>query len=100
MLVDTDRILGMHSHAVAVDVVTREKTHDVYTVETVFLGGADILWMEEDGFGDYSGNPLHYTTLSQIEFEARLAEEMVVPAYLLKVTYDFKTSAKTALLFP
>ena len=80
MLVDLDRILGMHSHAVAVDVVTREKTHDVYTVETVFLGGADILWMEEDGFGDDSGNPLHYTTLSQIEFEARLAEEMVVPS--------------------
>jgi len=86
--------------AVAVDVVTREKTHDAHTVEKVFLGGTDILWMEEDEFGDDSGNPVHYTTLSRLEFEARLSEEMVVPGYLLKVTYDFKTSAKTALLFP
>jgi hypothetical protein len=66
------------------------------TLEHVFLGGTDILRMEEDGFGDDSGKPVHYTTLTRTEFETRLSEEMAVPAHLLKVTYDFKNSAKTS----
>lgn len=85
---------------VAVDVVTTEKTRDVYTVEKIFLGGTNILWMEEDGFGDGSGNPVHYTTLTSGEFEARLSEEMAVPAYLLKITHDSNKSAKSKLRYP
>jgi hypothetical protein len=56
--------------------------------------------MEEDGFGDGSGNPVHYTTLARGEFEVRLSEEMAVPAYLLKITYDSKKSAKSKLRYP
>jgi hypothetical protein len=56
--------------------------------------------MEEDYFADGSGSPVHHTSLSLNEFEARLSEEMVVPAYLLKVTYEFEKSAKSTLLFP
>lgn len=87
-------------HTIAVDVVTQEKKSNVYVVERIFLGGANVLWMEEDFFADDAGNPTHHASLSPSEFEARLSEEMLVPAHLLKVTYAFEKSAKNALLFP
>jgi hypothetical protein len=86
-------------HEVAVDIVTHKKDENSYAVEGVFLGGKDILWKEDDEFDDDDGNP-HYITLKIDEFEARLCEEMVVPARLLTVTYGFKKDPKKMLLFP
>jgi hypothetical protein len=87
-------------HTVAVDVVTRKESQNLYVVEGVFLGGTDILWMEEDEFADDVGNSARHSKLSLDEFETRLSEEMIVPSHLLKVTYTFEKSGKNALLFP
>jgi hypothetical protein len=87
-------------HAIALDVVTREKKPNVHVVENLFLGGADVLWLEEDYYADDAGKPVHYATLNLNEFEARLSEEMLVPAHLLKITYAFKRTHEDTLLFP
>jgi hypothetical protein len=98
--VDHFHVIPGKGHTAAVDVITKEKTANVYVVEGVFFGGADVLWMEEDGFADDAGRPLGHVTITLNEFEARLSEEMLVPAHLLKVTYTFEKSAKNTLLFP
>ena len=87
-------------HTVAVDIVTKKKSTNVYTVQGIFYGGTDTLWMEEDEFADDADNASRYSTLTIDEFEARLSEEMIVPARLLTVTYTFEKNVKTALLFP
>jgi len=87
-------------HTVAVDIVTKKKSPNVYIVENIFHGGTDILWMEEDEFADDADNAARHSTLTIDKFEARLSEEMIVPARLLTVTYTFEKNAKTALLFP
>jgi len=87
-------------HTVAVDIVTKKKSPNVYIVENIFHGGTDILWMEEDEFADDADNAARHSMLTIDKFEARLSEEMIVPARLLTVTYTFEKNAKTALLFP
>jgi Caspase domain len=88
------------NHIVPVDIVTSQKSPNIYVVEGVFLGGVDILWMEEDDFADDADKSPRHRSLSLVEFEEQLSGEMVIPPDLLKVTYPFQKSAKNKLLFP
>ena len=72
---------------------------NLYSVEGIFLGGADILWMEEDDSDNDAGSP-SYKTLGVADFETRLSTEMIVPPHLLKITYDFDKNTKSKLRFP
>jgi len=80
--------------------MTQRTTQNTYLVKGVFLGGADILWTEEDPFADDDGKPVRHKTLSLAQFEKSLSAEMVIPQHLLKVTYAFDKSAGHNLLVP
>lgn len=87
-------------HRVAVDVVSSSSKSSAPTVKAVHVGGLDILWMEEDFFAEGPGKSLRCETMTIQAFEARVSEEMMVPAHLLKITYDFDQDRYSKLLFP
>lgn len=53
----------------------------------VFLGGKNILWLEDDDSTDKDGEPARYKKIGRDAFKLQLAEEMLVPQHLLKVSY-------------
>jgi hypothetical protein len=65
----------------------------------VHISGTDILWMEDDVFAEDPGKK-EYRAMQLGRFEEKLSEEMVVPAHLLKITYDFKKDRIEEVLFP
>lgn len=75
-------------HPVVIDVVTRAKAGHPEAVDAVYLGAADILWLDDPDWADDDGEPSRYKTLDRKEFEQFLAEEMVVPSHLLTITYS------------
>jgi hypothetical protein len=88
------------NRTITVDVVTKKKPGNEHVVKEVRFDGANILWIDEDSiaraFGDGSG----YRKMSIKDFEKRLADEMVVPARLLTVTYPFDEKTGSTVLFP
>jgi hypothetical protein len=97
----TDRFHALpgKGHAAAVDIVTRKKG-EMYVVEGVFLGGSDILWLEDEEFADDESERPRFITLTTDDFEERLCQEMTIPAHLLTVTYSSAKKPKTKLLVP
>ncbi|UBB15386.1 caspase family protein [Comamonas odontotermitis] len=76
-------------HEVAVDVKFKalDDGDDRRIVEAVIFGGKNILWLEDDDYlPDPSKDP-RYSKLNRETLEARLSEQMIVPAHLLKITY-------------
>jgi hypothetical protein len=76
---------------ISVDVVTKKKAGKHYLQRVMFDGG-DIFWVDDDNFVLFgeSEEP-GYQEMSINHFEKKLANEMVVPTRLLKVTYTFDT---------
>ena len=88
-------------HEVVVDVTTKRNADDDYIVEAIHCGGASILGVEPDSFATDPGEPVKHEKLSVSSFEARLAEQMMVPAHLLKIHYSaMKKSGYPRILFP
>jgi hypothetical protein len=86
-------------HRVAVDVVTSSSKTRPPKIKAVHISGTDILWMEDDVFAEDPGKK-EYRAMQLGRFEEKLSEEMVVPAHLLKITYDFKKDRIEEVLFP
>jgi len=88
------------NRSITVDVVTKKKSGNKHVIKEVRFDGVNILWIDDEAvvraFADASG----YRTMSIKDFEKRLADEMVVPARMLTVTYLFDKKAKPTLLFP
>lgn len=95
-----------HFHAIpgknrvlTVDIVTKKKAKNRYLVQKVMFDGTDILWIDDNdimgSFGSGSDQ-----TMSVDKFDKRLADEMVVPSRLLKVTYSFDRHSNPSVLFP
>lgn len=75
-------------HPVVVDVVTKAGAKSGNQVLTaVHCGGDDILWMDDPDYAPAPGEPPMYRNMRVAEFEAHLAEEMVVPKDLLTFKY-------------
>ncbi|MGA9256897.1 MAG: hypothetical protein WBV98_09855, partial [Candidatus Sulfotelmatobacter sp.] len=86
-------------HHVAVDVVSSSKKTDTPTIKAVHIAGTDILWMEDEFFAEDPGKT-EYRSIQVGKFEEKLSDEMVVPAHLLKITYDFDRDKVGAVKFP
>lgn len=69
------------------------------TIKAVHIGGTDILWIEDDVFAEDPGKK-EYWSMQLGEFEEKLSEEIVVPAHLLKITYDFNKDRADEVRFP
>jgi len=87
-------------HRVAVDVVSLPDASGPSKIKAVHFGGSDILWMEDDFFADEVSTPVQYRTIALDEFEKLVAEEMAIPAHLLKITYDFSRDKVAEVQFP
>lgn len=88
------------TRTVTVDVVTKKKAAGKHAVKEVRFDGADILWRDEESVNPFFASQSGFRDLSVKQFEKLLAEEMVVPARLLKITYTFDLDSKSRLLFP
>lgn len=83
-------------HVVAVDVKIGEAPNN--EVECVYANGSDILWLEDE---DYAGDEERsYRTYDRGDLESRIAEQMFVPARLLKFTYSRPAKSLKKLKFP
>src|SRR5207245_7776797 len=65
-------------HTVAVDIVTKKKSPNVYIVENIFHGGNDIMWMEEEELAGEADKAASNSMQHIDKFEARLSEEVIV----------------------
>ena len=86
-------------HDLAVTVATKAKKAGI-TVEAIYIGGVNVLRLEDDTWGSDQGEP-HYIGMNAADLEAQLSAELVVPSRSLKITYT-PASAATAeeLRFP
>jgi hypothetical protein len=87
-------------HEITVDVVTKKKSGNRHVVKEVRFNGANILWIDEDSIVSWFADGSGYGKMTVEDFEKRLSDEMVVPSYLLKVTYTFDEKTKPTMLFP
>lgn len=89
-------------HEVVVDVVSRAAAKAGHHIlESLHCAGASILWMEDPDYTPEAGEAPWRDQLSLDEFEARLAEQMVVAPHLLKINYQsFETHAGKVIHFP
>jgi hypothetical protein len=79
-------------HVLAVTVATK-KVEDSYRVEAVYIGGTDVLRVQDDDWDVTEGERL-YSRMTPDELNKRLSEEVVVPSRSLKVTYTPPAAAK------
>lgn len=76
------------THQVVVDVVTKAGASPGNQIlESVHLGGADILWMDDPDYLPKPGEAPMYQKMRIADFEELIAEEMVVPEELLTIKY-------------
>lgn len=85
---------------ITIDVVTKKKAANKHLVQKVIFDGADIFWIDDDDvFGGMGSAPGHQE-MSIERFEKHLADVMIVPKRLLKVTYTFDRDSNPRLLLP
>jgi hypothetical protein len=97
---DRFHVIPGKNREITVDIVTKKKIGNKQLIQKVMFDGANILWIATDDiFGRPRSAPGH-EVISIDRFERRLADEMIVPARLLKVIYAFDGSSKPKLLFP
>jgi hypothetical protein len=87
-------------HHIAVDVASTPGKSKAPIIKAIHVGGANILWMEDKFFAEDPDEPPRFNTIRVGQLENKLSEEMVVPAHLLKITYDFETDGFGQVLFP
>lgn len=86
-------------HDLAVTVATKAKKAGV-VVEAIYVGGQNVLRLEDDAWGSDDGEP-HYLRMDTSDLEAQLCSEFIVPARLLKITYTPASDGKPEeLRFP
>lgn len=90
------------SHAVVIDVVTKAGAKSGnHVLKSVHCGGDGILWMEDSDYAPEPGEAPMLEKLSLADFEERIAEQMVVPAYLLTIKYaSFSKAGNETIYFP
>jgi hypothetical protein len=72
-------------HELAVSVSTKKK-EDVFVVDAIYVGGANVLRPGEDSWDTDDGQP-YYVTTSVAKLNQELTEQLIVPFRLLKITY-------------
>lgn len=89
-------------HEVVVDVITKPDARDRHhLLVEVHNGGEDILWMDDEDYEPEPGEEPVREKLSIANFEARLAEQMVVAPHLLRINYQsFERSGYETVHFP
>jgi len=90
---------GKHQK-VAIDVTITKVSDTVHTVDGVFLGGSNILTVEQENMADAAGDPKYMKELTVAKFETQISEETVVPSHLLKITYSHSMKKVEQLQFP
>ncbi|MDB5990600.1 MAG: Peptidase caspase catalytic subunit p20 [Herbaspirillum sp.] len=89
------------THAVVVDVVTTKDGAANHILESLHCGGASILRLEDPDDAQEPGEQPRREKLDLARFEARLAEQMVVPAHLLTINYQsFHSHGSERIMFP
>jgi hypothetical protein len=89
-------------HEVVVDVVTTPAALDGHHIlSALHHGGENILWLEDEDYFTEPGDPPKRERLSIANFEARLAEQMVVAPHLLRINYlSFAPEEAKSVHFP
>ena len=86
-------------HDLAVTVATKAKKAGA-VVEAIYVGGQNVLRLEDDAWGSDDGEP-HYVRMDRADLEAQLCSELIVPVRLLKITYTPASDEKPEQLrFP
>ena len=87
---------------VSVDVLTKQGAKaDHQIVLSLHCGGESVLWLEDDDYLPEAGEAPMRQRLTMEEFEALVAEQMVVAPQLLKLNYQsFKKSGREQIHFP
>ena len=74
---------------------------DHQIVLSLHCGGESVLWLEDDDYLPEAGEAPMRQRLTMEEFEALVAEQMVVAPQLLKLNYQsFKKSGREQIHFP
>lgn len=89
-------------HPVVVDVATTtDSAANTYRLKSIHCGGAGIMWLEDEDYAVEAGEIPNAEKLTIAKFEARLAEQMVVPSHLLTINYlSFDKQGNERILFP
>ena len=98
--VDRFHAIPGKNRPVSVDVVTTMREENKYVLEQVLFEGTNIFWIGPDRTVNYSADESGYTHMSTERFEKQLSDQMVVPARLLTVAYQFEKNTNPQLLLP
>jgi hypothetical protein len=80
-------------HDLAVTVATKKKKAEV-VVEAIYVGGADVLRIEEE----WAASEIRYTGTDPDNLKSELSEHLMVPARLLKVSFTPKDAGSAEIL--
>jgi hypothetical protein len=84
-------------HELAVTVSTKKKKNDGTFIEAIYIGGVDVLRVQEDTWGN-ADDTQHYSRIGPERLNKRLSEELVVPARSLKITYTPSSASQEEAL--
>lgn len=89
-------------HPVVVDVVSKAgAAAGNHILKSLHCGGDSILWLEDADYAPEAGEAPLLEKLRLSKFEERVAEQMVVPAHLLKINYlSFRQTGDEKIHFP
>ncbi|BBU71490.1 hypothetical protein ICHIJ1_14090 [Fluviibacter phosphoraccumulans] len=89
-------------HPVVVDVAaTIDSEANTHRLKSIHCGGVGIMWLEDEDYAVEAGEMPYAEKLSIAKFEARLAEQLVVPSNLLTINYlSFDKQGNERILFP
>lgn len=92
-------VLPGRGHELAVTVAAK-KVKVGYLVEQVYVGGENVLKVEDKDDIDEDGKPLDYGRRCAEDLKEQLSQELIVPSPLLKISYTPGEAAKGVLLYP
>lgn len=104
LLPDADRfyVVPGKRQEVVVDVVTRAAAKEgSHIIQSLHCDGESILWLEDEDYAPEPGEPPMRQRLAVDEFEALVAEQMLVPPNMLKLNYQsFAKAGREQIHFP
>ena len=85
-----------------VDVATTtDSAANTHRLKSIHCGGAGIMWLEDEDYAVEPGEIPNAEKMTIAKFEARLAEQMVIPSDLLTINYlSFDKQGHERILFP
>jgi len=89
-------------HPMVLDIATTaDSAANTYRLKSIHCGGAGIMWLEDEDYSVEPGEIPNAEKMNIAKFEARLAEQMVIPSDLLTVNYlSFNKQGNERILFP